>query len=200
MTIVYRKRENIFAKGETEWRVEDDALLRRAPDGAEQRIAWRDVTALRIRFYPTIAKPWLHQFRIDTRAASMTIDNGHFAGLADFEDRSASYSPFVRAALERIRERAPIAQVRVGSRPLAFWASMAFVTLSLVLLAAVMIVLPFPAPLPVAALAKLAIIVYGIVMLPRWIRRNWPRNGDLARAAKELPGDATADQSGAPSS
>lgn len=187
MTVAYRKRENIFTKGETEWRIEDEALVRRAPDGSEQRIAWRDVTALRIRFYPTIAKPWLHQFRIESRNAGMTIDNGHFAGLADFEDRSASYSPFVRAALDRIRERAPNAQVHVGSRPLAFWASMAFVALGLALLAVVVIALPFPAPLPVAAVAKLGIIVYGIVMMLRWIRRNWPRNGDLASAAKELP-------------
>lgn len=190
MTIAYRKRENIFTKGETEWRIEDDALVRRAPDGSERRIAWRDVTALRIRFYPTLAKPWLHQYRVEARHASMTIDNGHFAGLADFEDRSASYSPFVRAALERIRECAPGAQVHVGSRPLAFWASMAFVTLALALLAVVVIALPLPAPLPVAAIAKLAVIVYGIVMMPRWIRRNWPRKGDLASAAKELPVNA----------
>ncbi|HWA88921.1 MAG TPA: hypothetical protein VG889_02725 [Rhizomicrobium sp.] len=183
----YRKRENLFTNGESEYRIDDDALVRRAPDGSEQRIAWRDVKALRVRFFPTMAKPWLHEFRVEAAGATMTIDNGHFAGVADFEDRSASYTPFVRAALARVQAQAPKAQVRIGSRPLAFWATMSFVALAFAMLAAVVIVLPLPAPFPLAAIAKLAVIAYGLYLLPRWVRRNWPRGASFDSAAAELP-------------
>jgi hypothetical protein len=195
MTIAYRKRDNLFTSGETEWRVEDDALVRRASDGSERRIAWKDVTRARVRFYPTIAKPWLHQFRVEGCNASVTVDNGHFAGLADFEDRSESYSPFVRAALAHIGAQAPGAQIDVGSRPLTFWATMVFVAVSLGLLAAVLILLPLPAAPPFAAIVKLAVLAYGALMLPRWIRHNWPRRGDIAAAERELPGYSGASSS-----
>jgi len=187
MTVVYRKRENLFENGECEWRVEDDALVRTAPGGAQTRLNWADVRSLRVRFSPSTAKPWLHQFSIETASGSATIDNCQFAGIAQFEDRSADYAPFVRAALERIAVLAPGAQVHVGSTPFAFWGSLAFMTACFALLIFVLIAIPLPAPLPVTIAVKLGVIVYGLFLLPRWIRRNWPRGGDLQSAARELP-------------
>lgn len=187
MTTTYRKRENFFEKSEREWRVEDEALVRRDIDGTESRWAWTDMRAVRLRWFPTYAKPWLHQFRIETAASKATIDNGHFQGIGQFEDRSASYGPFVRAALERIRALSPSAQVHIGSTTLAFWATMIFVALSFAGLAVVLILLPFPAYNPVVLIAKLAIIAYGLMLLPRWVSKNRPRRSDLAHAADDLP-------------
>jgi len=187
MTVVYRKRENFFEKGEREWRVEDDALVRRGADGIEARWNWRDARAVRLRWFPSYAKPWLHQFRVETAAAKVTIDNGHFQGIASFEERSATYTPFVRAALERIRTLSPNVQVHIGSTPLAFWATMALVAVSFAGLAAVLILLPLPAPFPVVVMAKLGVIAYGLFLLPRWIAKNRPQHSDLAHAADDLP-------------
>jgi hypothetical protein len=187
MEAVYRKRENLFVNGETEWRVADDALIRVTPDGKETRVPWRDVTSLRLRFYPTSAKPWLHEFHLATASAAIVIDNCHFAGVGDFQDRSADYSAFVRAALAHIRACAPGATVALGSNPATFWTMMAFVAASMALLAAVLILIPLPAPLPVVVIAKLAVFVIALVRLPRWIARNWPREGDLETAAAALP-------------
>ncbi len=188
MPIIYRKRENLFEKGEREWRVEDDALVCRAPGGSERRTPWADIKALQLRFYPTMAKPWLHQITLQTRSGRIVIDNGHFAGLADFEDRSATYTPFARAVLAQIRAQAPGARVHFGSPPVAFWMQLAFVSIGLIALAAVLLLLPLPAPFPLVVVVKLGVLLYALAMMPRWIRKNLPRDGDIASAFEQLPG------------
>jgi hypothetical protein len=39
----------------------------------------------------------------------------HYCGIADFEDRGARYTPFVRALLQRVSEAAPGARLHSGS-------------------------------------------------------------------------------------
>lgn len=186
MTISYCKRENMFEKGESAWRVEDDALVCVKPDGGTLRHVWREVTALRVRFRPTTAKPWLHEFTLETARGSVTVDNGHFAGLGNFEDRSASYTPFVRAAIGRVRTLAPQAQVQIGSPPVRYWTQLGFAAVSLFFVA-VLILIFAPALWPLAVLVKLGVIAYGLLLLPKWIRRNRPRPGDFDTALAELP-------------
>lgn len=187
MPAIYRKRENLFEKGEREWRVEDDALVCRMPDGSERRTPWTDIKALQLRFYPTMAKPWLHQITLQSRHGRIAIDNGHFTGFGSFEDRSAGYAPFVRAVLTQIQAKAPDARVHFGSPPVAFWMQLTFVLLSLILLAAVLLLLPLPAPFPLVVIVKLGVLAYALAMLPRWIRKNVPHDGDLKSAFEQLP-------------
>lgn len=187
MTAIYRKRGNVFESGETEWRAEDDALVRKDAAGGEARFRWADVVAIRLHRNLTMSKRWLHQCTIATRDARITIDNAHFLRVGDFEDRSAAYSPFVRAALERIATLAPNARVEIGSTPAQFWPQVLFMSAGLAALAAVLIYIPLPASLPVVVAVKLAIVVYMLTLLPRWLRGSWPRHGDLKTAAAELP-------------
>ncbi|MBV9991588.1 MAG: hypothetical protein JOZ72_09875 [Alphaproteobacteria bacterium] len=135
-----------------------------------------------------MAKPWLHQITPQTRSGRIATDNGHISRACDFDDRSAAYAPFVRAMLTQIQARAPDARVHFGSPPVAFWMQLAFVSVALILLAAVLLLLPLPAPFPLAVIAKLGVILYGLAMLPRWIRKNLPRDGDLKSAFEQLPG------------
>lgn len=187
MTSVYRKRENFLLKGESEGRIEPDALVWLRPDGTVQSLRWAEVRSIRLRSNPAMGKRWRHQTRIDTAASSIAIDNGHFAGISDFEDRSRDYSPFVRAALERIQACAPQASVEIGSPPLVFFGLMAFAIAGLAALVFVLIALPLPAPFPLVVIAKLGIVAYLLTMMPRWIRTNWPRKGDFKSAAGALP-------------
>jgi len=187
MIAIYRKRDNIFDKGETEWRVEDDALVRKSADGIETRFPWNDVVAVHVRANPTMAKRWLHQCIIATHHAQLTIDNSHFVAVSDFEDRSASYSPFMRAALERIAAQAPGTRFEIGAAPTWFWLQVLFMGAGLAALAAVLIYIPLPAPLPLAVIVKLGIIAYMFTLLPRWFRGSWPRHGDVKSAAASLP-------------
>jgi len=187
MPVIYRKRENLFERGEREWRVEDDSLVCRMPDGTERRTPWSDVAALQLRFYPTMTKPWLHQVALQTRGGRIAIDNGHFSEIASFDDRTATYAPFLRAMLTQIKVKTPNVRVHFGSRPGAFWAQMIFVSLSLIMLGAVLLFIPLPAPFPLVVVAKLGVIVYGIAMMPRWIAKNLPRDGTIDGAFEQIP-------------
>jgi hypothetical protein len=187
MIAIYRKRDTLFDKGETEWRVEDDALVRKTPDGTETRYPWAEVVAVRVRANPTMAKSWLHQTTIATTHTRFAIDNSHFVGLSEFEDRSADYSPFVRAALDRIAENAPAARVEIGAAQVSFWLQVLFMSASFVMLALVFFYIPLPAPLPLAVIVKLGVIVYLMTLLPRWLRGSRPRHGDFKCAAEDLP-------------
>ncbi len=115
MTALYRKRESALEKSETEYRVENATLVRHPPDGREETLAWSKVTSLRLRFNPTMNKRWLHQITVQTNEGAMTIDNSHYKGFGDFEDRSTIYSAFARAALDRVAALAPGARVDIGS-------------------------------------------------------------------------------------
>lgn len=187
MTIVYRKRENIFLNGESEGRVEPDTLQWFRPDGTMQSLRWADVTSVRLRANPTMSKRWLHETVIEAPTARIRVDNSHFAGVSDFEDRSKEYSPFVRAALERVQALAPRARVQLGSSVASFAGLMAFVVVSFIALVAVLLLLPLPAPFPFVVVVKLGLIVYMLTLLPRWIKGNWPRTSDPASAANALP-------------
>ena len=187
MMIVYRKRENLFESGEREWRAEDDALVCRKPDGKEPKLLWRDVALVRLRQYPTAAKPWLHEFHIETPRTQVTLDNCHFLGVGNFEDRSATYTPFVRAALERIRAEAPNVRVRIGATGGGYFGALAVAVLGLLALAGALFLIPLPAPLPLVIIVKLGVIAYAASMMPRWLRANRPREATLEEAGATLP-------------
>lgn len=187
MTTVYRKRENFFEKSEREWRVEDDRLVCRKPDGKEPRLSWRDVTLVRLRAFPTAVKPWLHQFHLETPRARVTIDNCHFQGIASFEDRTSTYTPFVRAALARIAAESPNVRVQTGSTGTVFWGSLAVAGAGFAALATALLLVPMPAPPPLVVIVKLGVLIYAAAMLPRWIRANRPREATLEDACRTLP-------------
>ncbi len=183
--MIYRKRRNLFEKDECEWRVEPDALVFRDAHQHEIRLAWRDVKAVRLAYAPTRAKTWRHVFVLTMKSGLQTeIDNAHFAGIGDFEDRSASYAPFVRAALARIKAEAPDAVVRVGSSPLAYLVQAAFVLAAFAGLAAVLLLLPVS--FSGIVIVKLALIAAFLPMLWRWLKYARPRRASF----DALPDDA----------
>ena len=58
--------------------------------------------------------------------ARATLWSTHFAGVADFEDRAATYTPFVRALVARVAAANPACSFRAGTRPLSYWAGQLF--------------------------------------------------------------------------
>lgn len=132
-------------------------------------------------------KTWRYVFVVELKdGRKIEIDNAHFAGLADFKDRSKTYVPFVQAALERIRILAPNARVRIVSRIISYTLNLLFVSTMLVLLDFVLVVLPTPLDyLSLPSYAKLAIIIIFFPILIRWAIKP-PRTVSL----DELPPDA----------
>lgn len=187
MIAIYRKRNSLFQRGDTQWRVEQDAFACRAPDGSETQLRWGDVRWVRLRYNPSLAKPWMHSFLVATQQTRIAVDNAHFAGINDFEDRSAEYSRLVRAALERIAALSPRAQVHLGTTPLAFVAQAAFVAIALIGLAVVLIMLPVGPEVSLQVAVKLLLILAMLPLAWRWFRKNRPRTIDLDHAADDLP-------------
>ncbi|RYF93065.1 MAG: hypothetical protein EON95_10210 [Caulobacteraceae bacterium] len=108
MTTTFSKRDNAFERGEHVWRVEDDCLIWTRPGGDSLTLLWKDVGAVRAAFAPTRWKRWRHIFELTTRkGATLLIDNAHFKTVGDFEDRSASFVPFVLACIDRVVALAP---------------------------------------------------------------------------------------------
>src|SRR5690606_30610268 len=110
-TAIYRRRAGRLSRGEREWRVEPDALVSRGASGRERRIPWADVVSVRVGFNAARGRPWRHLTELQPRhGAKIELDNAHFLAPGAYEDRSASYGPFVRAALARIGAANPNAR------------------------------------------------------------------------------------------
>lgn len=184
--LTYTKRNNLFEKGEREWRVTEEAILCRDPQGGEQSIPWRDIESVRLAYAPTRFKTWRHAMVLKFRnGLSWTIDNVHFKGIGDFEDRSAAYTPFVREVIAHIRAKAPQARARVGSTPIAYWISVISLTLMFSVLAMLLIAVPI-VEFPGVVWVKLLIIAFFLPTLFLWAKRAFPRSASL----DALPEDA----------
>ncbi|MEE8439767.1 MAG: hypothetical protein V3S07_09265 [Micropepsaceae bacterium] len=188
MSVAYRKRQSLFTKAEHEWRVEEDTLVTCDPAGTESRVFWQDVIGVRLAYAPTRMKTWRYVFVVELKNGhKIEIDNGHFAGPADFKDRSNFYVPFVRAALERIRILAPDARVRIGSGALSYFLTLSFVAVVITALTIVLFVLPTPLDyLGYPSTVKLVIIIVFSPILIRWTVKARPRTISL----DEIPSDA----------
>jgi hypothetical protein len=173
----YRKRENVFEKGEREWRVDPHALVLRTVEGAEMAYPWRDVTTVRLRHNPSRFNLQRHAFDVAFKnGIDWSIDNGHYAGFATFEDRTATYTPFVRAALARIAAEAPNAKVYMGSSLASYLAQVALVTVAFLALVAVFLTLPvFESSDPWWIGLKLVLIAAMLPPFIIWVRTNYPR-------------------------
>jgi hypothetical protein len=190
--VIYRRRGGAVSRGEREWRVEDDALVSVGPTGRERRYPWRDIVAVRLCQDPTRAKPFRYVFELQPRHhRKVAIDNAHCIARGQFEERSASYTPFVRAALERIASENPKARALMGETPKRYF----FLLLAaLVGLGAVAFVLaavrtPIDAlPAPYAALAKLIIILAMLPVFWRLVIKALPRGVEIsAIPSRALP-------------
>jgi hypothetical protein len=174
----YAKRANAFVAGEDVWTVTPNALVRTAPGGATSRLAWSQVTEVRVAYAPTRAKFGRYLISLGARSGDRwTIDNQHFAGIGNFEDRSDRFTPFVLACIERIAALAPQATARIGSSAAAYWIQLIFVSAVFALLVAV--ILLAPGSLSWLILVKLGLIVAMLPVLIRWIGRARPRRVSL---------------------
>lgn len=184
----YAKRANAFVAGEDVWTVTPDALVRTAAGGGASRLVWSEVTGVRVAYAPTRMKFGRYLISLSAGGGERwTIDNQHFAGIGNFEDRSDRFTPFVLACIERIAALAPQATARIGSSTAAYWSQLIFVSAMFVLLATVILLMP--GSLSWLILVKLGLIVAMLPVLIRWIGRARPRRVDLDPEAfrAELP-------------
>jgi hypothetical protein len=176
--VIYRRRGNAISRGEREWRVEDDALVTVSSSGRERRYPWRDIVGVRLCQEPTRAKPFRYVFELQPKhQRKIAIDNAHCVSRGNFEERSDSYTQFVRAAVSRLAEANPQARALIGETPKRYFLLLLASLIGLGALAFVLAAVPTPIdalPSPYGAAVKLVII---LLMLPIFWRvlRAMPR-------------------------
>jgi hypothetical protein len=181
----YRFRLTQFRK-ETTYRLTERALAwgEGPPDGA---LAFADIR--RIRVYDSPGASGMPAFRrctIKPKAGrAVILSSNHFAGLADWESRTARFDPFVDTLLRQAALANPRIEF-ISGMPAALWIGWIAILIGLCVvtplaIAVVVIEGKEMSPGALGALAVCAAMVLAFFPLLRLVRRNRPRRFD-ARA------------------
>ncbi len=169
--VVYRRRGSAISRSEREWRVEDGALVTRGALGRERRLPWNDISALRLCRAPKLNRPWRHVFEIKLRnGRRLVIDNAHFVTRGAYENRSGSFSEFVRAAASRLAATNPRARMLLGETPLHYFIMLLAALIGFGLIAFGLIAFPTMLDgLPYAPLVKLGVVLAMLPLFAWWV-------------------------------
>jgi hypothetical protein len=160
------------------WRLGPDALeLQGGPTAGPDvvmRFPYRDIVGVRLSYAPSRVDS--ARYRCDLRMRSgqqLAILSTHYAGIADFEDRAATYAPFVRALIARVAAANPSASFRSGKNPVTYWLEHLFLLAMVVVLVFVLSMTGF-GYISESSWAKLFIVLCSIPLLIAYTRKNWP--------------------------
>lgn len=192
--VTYRRRRSAISRSEREWRVEDDALISRGGSGREKRYPWKDIVSVRLYSDPARDRPWRYVFELQPKhQRKVIIDNAHFVSRGAYEERSGTYTPFVRAAVAGLAEKNPRARALIGETSKRYFFLLIGALLGLGALAFVMIAVRTPIDaLPYANLIKFGVILLMLPIFWRWVLRVLPRGVAL----HEIPERALPPESG----
>jgi hypothetical protein len=114
MTVPAHSVRNSLADKERSFTLGDDALHWTDAGGGKGRMAYADVRDMRLIAY---SSPIGEAFQCTLRGkgGKVKLRSAHYASLNNFENRTATYAPFVRALAGRIAAAAPDAKFIAGS-------------------------------------------------------------------------------------
>lgn len=175
--VTYRRRDSAISRTEREWRVEADALVSCGAAGRDKRYLWSDIVSVRLLHDPARSRDWRYIFELQPKhARKIVIDNAHYVGARDFEERSESYTPFVRAAIERWAATHPHGCVLIGETPKRYFFLLIAALIFLCLLAYFLVAVRTPLDAtPYANLIKFAIILLMLPIFWRSVLKIVPR-------------------------
>jgi hypothetical protein len=183
---------------------EYEGAWRLSPDGFEVqggpasggnvvlRFPYQEVVELRLSYAPSRFDDV--RYRCDVRMRSgqrIAILSTHYAGFATFENRAATYVPYVRELIARVAAANPKAKFRSGKRPLAYWAEHLFLLAMVALLVLVVGTLG-TSHWSEITWTKLSVIVGSIPLLIVYTRKNYPRAFKPGAIPKDVLPDAGA--------
>jgi hypothetical protein len=175
--VQYSRRNGAMSRGERVWRVEPDALVSRSASGRERAIPWREIVSVRLCHEPARKRPWRYVCELQPKhSRKIVIDNAHYAGEGVYQDRSETYTPFVRAIVQRLAATKPGTRVLIGETPKRYFVLLIASLLALAAVAFALIALPTPFDdVPYANLVKFAVIVLMLPFFWRWVIGITPR-------------------------
>ena len=159
------------------WRLAGDTLWMCTEGQADIPIPLASVARVRLSFDPS--RMQRNRFRCHLHNANVkcgTIQNISYKGIADFEDRSATYNSLIRALIPRIAAMNPGCVFKTGTSHLNWWAQFVFLLAAFSLLAFVIFVMY--SAIGWMIIVKLLIIAFFIPVVISWFTRNLPRTFD----------------------
>lgn len=183
--IDYGFRAHAFAKDRV-FRLTGDALVWQDEGAPLDGVFFDDIAEVRVAYAPTrVARNRYRTQVIFKQGGMVEIFNTHYAGFADFAERNAEYAAFVRALHRRLAERNAPTAFRKGNSPAAY-AGNVVLTVFIFAMIALAVVLLFNFGLVWIAVVKLAIILFFVPTLIRYVRRSRPAAYD----PRAIPADA----------
>lgn len=179
--VTYRRRRSAISRSEREWRVEQDALVTRGGTGREKRYRWKDMASVSLYAHPLRDRPWRYVFELQPKhQRKIVIDNAHFVSRGEFEERSDSYAPFVRAAAAQLGEVNPKARALIGETGKRYFFLLIGALIGLGVLAYVLVAVRTPIDaLPYSGLIKFGVILLMLPVFWRWVIGSLPRGVPL---------------------
>ena len=189
---VYRLRANAFVKPRS-YRLTEDALTWEEEGGKLDGVFYDGIAEVRLAFAPTRIATDRYRTQIVLRAGGMVeLFNTDYRGFASFDEHNAEYAAFVTELHRRLAAQGKDVIYRQGNSVAGFIVNVALTIFVFVMIALAFLLL-FSWGGPLIAIAKLAILLFFVPVLVRYIRRARPGTYDpLALPAAVLPeaGDA----------
>lgn len=167
VTVTHSVRKGVLETTPRSWTCTPEAL-EVTQHGHTSAVPYARIVRLRLRYEPGrfATNRCLAEVVTDT-GWSAAIDNQHWAGVGQFEDRSLTYRLAIEALLARLRAANPQAVLETGQGAM-LWLSTGFLLLMLALLFLVVLTIGGP----VIAMAKLAILAFFVPTMVRYVRVN----------------------------
>jgi hypothetical protein len=139
------------------------------------RFPYRDIVEVRLSYAPSRANAARYRCDLKMRSGQrVAIISTHYAGIADFEDRAATYVPFVRALIARVAAANPAARFRSGATILGYLAQHLFLFAMFALLMFALAEFGV-AYVSESSWVKLFVVLCFVPVLIAYARKNWPR-------------------------
>ncbi len=158
---------------ERAWSLRGDMLAAAVEGSREWSIPLSSITCIRLVFAPTRVQRNRWRCLLYTTAGKVaTIQNEHYKGIMNFEDRSLSYRGLVTALVRRTAAVNPACRFASGNPPAGYWSNVIFLTGMLALL--VWLLWIMSGSIGGLVVIKLLILLFYIPTAALWIIRNRP--------------------------
>ena len=180
----FRVRTDIFT-GPRTFRLTDDALTWEEDGKPLDGVFLDEIAGVHMRYAPTRFAGNRYVTRIAFRkGGSVELTNMDFRGFADFVALDADYTLFLRALHERLAVKGRDVAYRKGSGAAGYVAN-AVLTVFILAMIALAFVLLFNLGFVWIAVVKLAIILFFVPTLFRYLRRAKPGTYDPLRLPED---------------
>ncbi|HEX2862602.1 MAG TPA: hypothetical protein VHN79_13225 [Lacunisphaera sp.] len=169
--VEYFSRHDVLEKART-IRLTGEGVSVEATGAAAFVLPYANITEVRLRFSPTRVQTNRFECLVLTRGLGLKFSNEFYEGIASFSDRSAEYREFVAALCRRVAVGNPGVRFAAG-RDLGMLV-LEYGFLALMMLFLGWILWLTNGPLRWVVWVKLAIVVFFLPTLLRYVRRSLP--------------------------